>query len=124
VVNGGMIGLMCWALQLAFFHGLGRNGALAYWVSALAASAIGIAVNYRIQRRFIFARHGNFWAFAAAATLMSVSVSFAAVAAREWLATFAAEATATRLGYVVGALGLAPVSFALKKLVIFRGSPT
>lgn len=121
VVNGGMIGILCWGLQLGCYHALGQSGTAAYWTSAMAASAIGITINFQIQRRFIFARHGNFWLFALAATGVSIVVSFAAVMGRDVLALFFDPSTAARFGYVAGALAIAPFSFALKKFVIFRG---
>ena len=119
--NGGVIGLLCWALQLGIYSAAGVSGTSGYWFSALLASAIGIIINYQIQRRLIFARKGNFWLFAAAATAVSIAVSFAAVAGRQWLGLFFEPPIATRFGYAVGALAIAPLSCVIKKFLIFRG---
>ncbi len=121
MVNGGFIGLLCWGMQMGIFLAVGLPGSVAYWFSSLVASAIGIVVNYHIQRHLIFGRHGSFWLFALAATVVSIVVSFAAVVARDVLALYFEATTAARFGYMVGALAIAPFSFVLKKFVIFRG---
>lgn len=121
-INGGLIGLLCWSLQLAFYAALNGDSNGAYWVSAVLASAIGVAINYQVQRRFIFGRDGSFVAFAIAATAMTITVSFAATGARWGLIHCCDAETANRLGYAVGALLVAPLSFTIKKFLIFRGS--
>lgn len=121
LLNGGLIGLGCWALQQALYALVGSPSQWSYWATSLTASGLAIVVNFRMQRRFIFvARDGNFWLFALAATAMTLCVSGAAVGMRQWLTGPLSAADAARWGFVAGALVVAPFSFAVKKLLVFR----
>lgn len=121
VLNGGIVGVFCWGLQQLLYAVANNTSQWAYWGTSLLASAVAIVVNFRMQRRFIFvARDGNFWLFASIASTMSIAVAGSAVLARNWLEAYLSAPAAERWGFMVGALAVAPVSFAAKKLIVFR----
>ncbi|MDR6395955.1 GtrA family protein [Herbaspirillum seropedicae] len=118
--NGGMLGLLTWALQQGIYHlidsGQQRDYALA---SALACAPV-ILLNCSIQRRLIFRQHGPFRRFLLANLFMMFFVSALAPLCRSLVDLGWHGGHGETLGFAVASLIGSVPSFLINKFWVFK----
>lgn len=118
-VNGALLGVVAWYLQLALFRALGGDSPAHYALASVVTYVPLVLINFELQRRLIFGRPGRFARFVAANLAVMVVVSLAAPLCQLAIATIAGEAWGERLGFAAAAvLGSLP-SFLLKRRWVF-----
>lgn len=53
-INGGILGVAAWGLQLLIYHALDNNTSTSYAIASILTYLPLVLVNYMIQRRWIF----------------------------------------------------------------------
>lgn len=123
LVNGGIIGLLCWALQILSFYALSLAGI--EQVNSLRGSIIlsvfiGIVINYAAQRRFIFGTSGLFVRFVLL-NLLSINLIAEVSVQLVRLSEGFGLVNPTYFIYPLVAISFAPFIFLINKYLIFVG---
>lgn len=118
-VNGGMIGLLSLLLQAGIYWVLGGDSGTAYAAATALTYLPLIALNFIIQKRWIFESDGLFWRFVLANLGIMLLVSSFAPLCRHVIAVVAGEPWGDRLGFALAALLMSVPSFFLKRFFVF-----
>ena len=122
LINGGVLGVVAWALQLGLFHLMGGEDSFDYAVAATLAYPPLVVTNFLIQQKLIFAQPGRFLRFVLVNLVVTALVSIASPGARLVVQVFLEEPWGSRTGFMIAALAIAPLSFLMQKLLVFRSS--
>jgi len=120
LINGGVLGLLAWAAQLAVFNIFGGESGMAYALATVAIYPILVVVNFLVQRRLIFAKPGSFMRFLMVNVLIMIFMAMLAPVIRWLISLPAGVVWGDRLGFFTAALVLAPLSFLLTRHWVFR----
>ena len=122
-INGGILGLVSWALQALIFVALGGESGLSYSIATALAYLPLIIVNFLVQRAWIFKRNGLFWKFVAANLVIMLLVTLLSPLCRLAIASVAGVQWGDLGGFALAAiLGSIP-SFLIKRHWVFRDLP-
>lgn len=126
IINGGIIGLISWIVQIIFynfFQSLGGFGekidSIIYAISVLLTFSLVVLLNFFIQKRFVFfAKKGTIWVFVASSFFVAgvvtiLSYLFHSIFDSSELRAFASFA------YPISAITTAPLAYHIKKRFVF-----
>ncbi|MGC3987896.1 MAG: GtrA family protein [Pseudorhodoferax sp.] len=119
-INGGILGVVAWGLQLLIYKGLGGSTALAYGAASVLTYIPLIVVNFLIQRAWIFDKPGVFWRFVLANLSIMVLVSLLSMLLRSAMNRMGAGNAGDHLAFLVAALLGSVPSFLLKRKWVFE----
>lgn len=118
-VNGGILGVVAWALQLAIFKALGGGSGAMYALATALTYMPLLIVNFRIQHVLIFRRSGVFPRFLLANLAVMLLVSLLSPLCRYPIALLAGDVWGDRGGFLVASiLGSIP-SFLIQRHWVF-----
>jgi putative flippase GtrA len=120
LINGGLLGLLGWAMQTLIFFLLGGKTSEQYGLAAVLAYAPLILLNFLIQQRWIFKSPGWFSRFFLAHLIIMCLVALLSPYFRELFSLFFFDNTGDLFGFVCAALVSSVPSFFLQKLWVFR----
>ena len=120
-INGGLLGVAAWVLQLIIYKVLGAGSIQAYAASAVLTYIPLIIVNFLIQRSWIFSQPGTFWRFTIANLSIMVLVSLLAPVCRLFINLLLDHKWGDQGGFLIAALLGSVPSFLLMKLWVFKG---
>ena len=123
LVNGGVLGLVSWSLQMLFFHLLGRENGDSYALASLLSYAPCVLLNFLIQRRLIFIAPGYFSRFVIANIFMTLVVSALSPLCRGALAWIGGIGLGDHGGFILASLIGATPSYLLSHFFVFNGKP-
>jgi putative flippase GtrA len=119
-VNGGILGVVAWGLQLLIYHGLGGSSGWAYGAASVLTYIPLIVVNFLVQRAWIFDRPGVFWRFVLANLSIMVLVSLLSMQLRVTMNIWG-DGLGDRFAFFIAALLGSVPSFLLKRHWVFGG---
>lgn len=119
-VNGGILGVVSWGLQIMIYRAIGGDSGTAYAIATALTYVPLVAVNFIIQRRWIFQREGLFWRFVAANLTIMILVSLFSPLCRQFIAWVAGAEWGDRGGFALAAIAMSIPSFFLKRLFVFN----
>ena len=102
--NGGMLGLLTWALQLGIYRLIDSGSQRDYGLASALACVPVIVLNSVIQRQLIFKQHGPFLRFLLAQLFMMAFVSLLALVCRSLLDWSWQAGLGESLGFAIAAL--------------------
>ena len=73
-INGGILGVIAWGLQLTIYQSLGGSSSLKYAIAAALTYLPLIVANFIIQRKLIFKQNGTFGKFIMANLLIMLLI--------------------------------------------------
>jgi putative flippase GtrA len=121
--NGGMLGLLTWALQLGIYRLIDSGSQLDYGLASALACVPVIMLNSVIQRQLIFKQNGPFLRFLLAQLLMMAFVSLLALVCRSLLDWTWQAGLGESLGFAIAALIGSVPSFLINKFWVFQDRP-
>lgn len=119
-VNGGILGVVSWGLQLIIYRAIGGDSGLAYAMATALTYMPLIVVNFVVQRKWIFQREGLFWRFVVANLTIMFLVSLFSPLCRQWIAGIAGTDWGDHGGFALAAIAMSVPSFFLKRLFVFN----
>ena len=119
-INGGILGLVSWALQIMIYRAIGIDSGVAYAIATALTYAPLVIINFIIQRRWIFKSEGLFWKFVAANLTIMLLVSLFSPVFRSLVASAAGAEWGDRGGFALAAIVMSVPSFFLKRLYVFN----
>ena len=117
--NGGVLGIVAWALQAIIYKAIQGDSGLAYGVATALTYIPLVVVNFIVQRKLIFKQDGLFARFVAANVLIMLLVSLLSVVCRLAIAAVATANLADQGGFILAALLGSIPSFLLTKYWVF-----
>lgn len=118
-VNGGLLGIVAWGLQLWIYRMIGDDSATAYTIACALTYAPLVIVNFMIQRAWIFNRPGLFTRFVFANLTIMLLVSLLSPLCREAINLLLGTPWGDRGGFILAALLGSLPSFLVKKFWVF-----
>ena len=119
-INGGILGVVSWALQLIIYRTIGLDSSFAYAIATALTYVPLVVINFMIQRKWIFKRVGLFWKFVMANLTIMFLVSLFSPAFRFLVGYVAGIEWGDRLGFVLAAIVMSVPSFFLKRSYVFN----
>ena len=120
LVNGGVLGLASWCLQMFFFHLLGRENSDSYSLASFLSYVPCVLLNFSIQRRLIFIAPGCFSRFVLANIFMTLVVSALSPICREALVSVGGVGLGDHGGFILASLISATPSYLLSHFFVFN----
>jgi len=120
LINGGLLGLVSWGLQLTIYRAIGHDSYIAYAIATTLTYIPLIAVNFLIQRSWIFKTDGLFWKFVAANLLIMLLVTLFSPLCRLFITWITSAEWGDRLGFALAAIIMSLPSFFLKRFFVFK----
>jgi putative flippase GtrA len=121
-VNGGILGVAAWWLQLTIYRVLHQgegDSQLIYAVASALTYLPLVLVNFAIQRKFVFSRHGVFWRFVVANLFVMLLVSAMSPICQVVVDLMAGKPWGARIGFALAALLGSVPSFLIKRKWVF-----
>ena len=118
-INGGLLGLVAWALQLFFYQVIGKDTNYAYAMASCLTYAPLVVVNFLIQKSFIFKKNGLFIRFFVANIAVMLLVIALSEVCKHFLSLAFGAAWGERGGFMAAALLGSIPSFFIKKYWVF-----
>ena len=118
-VNGGILGIVAWGMQLLIYRMLGGDSATVYTLASALTYAPLVIVNFMIQRAWIFNRQGLFLRFVVANAAIMLLVSLLSPLCRELIDLIAGAPWGDRSGFIMAALVGSIPSFLIKRHWVF-----
>ena len=118
-VNGGVLGIIAWGLQLFIYWMLGGDSARMYAVASALTYVPLVIVNYRLQRAWIFKRDGLFLRFVIANSVIMLLVSIFSPLCLQLVDLIVGPPWGDRVGFVIASLLCSIPSFMLKRYWVF-----
>lgn len=118
-VNGGLLGVVAWGLQLLIYRAINANTAAAYSLATALTYAPLVLINFMIQRTWIFNRPGLFWRFVLANLFIMALVSLLSPLCRHIINQLLGYPWGDRSGFLIAALIGSIPSFLLKRTWVF-----
>ena len=122
-VNGGILGILAWGLQMLIFQAFGSNTAYFYVLASSLTYVFLVPINFMIQRVWIFKQDGLFFRFLMANLLMMLLVSTLSSVCRYILDLIIGNQWGNRGGFIVAALLGSVPSFLIQKFWVFKPVP-
>lgn len=122
LVNGGLLGLVAWGLQLFLFHLLGGETGFHYFFASALTYTPLLVINFMVQRAWIFHRPGLFPRFAVANLSIMVLVSVMSPLCRLAIDSVIGPPWGVRGGFVIASLIGSIPSFLIKRFWVFSKS--
>ena len=122
LINGGVIGIVSWCLQLFFYYSLCLVFPEANYtmlVSVYMAFIVAMIINFCTQRYFVFNKNGSFLLFLVISFTVISLVSFSSQYLEIYLVTKKMYFV-VNFAYPMSALAISPLSFLLKKIFVFN----
>lgn len=120
LINGGLLGLVAWGLQLLLYRLLGGETGFQYFLASALTYAPLLVVNFLVQRAWIFHRPGLFPRFAVANLSIMLLVSLLSPLCRLLIDAMAGSPWGVRGGFVLASLIGSVPSFLVKRFWVFR----
>lgn len=121
-INGGILGVAAWGLQLLIYHALDNNTSTSYAIASILTYLPLVLVNYMIQRRWIFKKSGIFSRFVIANLSIMLFVSLASPLFRRIIDLLFGIPWGDNGGFVAAALISSIPSFFIKRHWVFGKS--
>jgi putative flippase GtrA len=118
-INGGLLGLVAWALQFFIYKSISGHIEHAYALASCLTYLPLVVVNFLIQRAIIFKASGVFIRFFVANMSIMVAVTILAEGCKFLLSSHLGEAWGDRLGFLIAALIGSIPSFLIKRYWVF-----
>lgn len=119
LINGGILGIVSWALQAFIFWAMESDSGSAYAVATALTYLPLVLINFLVQRSWIFRRDGIFFRFAAANVLIMFLVSGLSPLCRMFIASMAGAEWGDRGGFIMAALLGSVPSFIIQRSWVF-----
>lgn len=119
-INGGILGVVSWWLQIIIYRAIGGDSGLAYAVATALTYMPLIVINFLIQRSWIFKRDGLFLGFVAANVSIMLLVTLFSPLCRLLITWAAGAEWGDRGGFALAAIAMSVPSFFLKRLFVFN----
>jgi len=119
-INGGILGVISWGLQIIIYHVLGGDSSLKYGVATALTYFPLIVINFLIQRKWIFQKDGIFWKFVAANISIMLLVSFLSPLCRLFITWVVGAEWGDWFGFALAAIFMSIPSFFLKRFFVFN----
>lgn len=123
-INGGILGIVSWGLQIIIYRAIGSDSGLAYALATALTYVPLIVINFLIQRKWIFQREGLFWRFVAANLSIMILVSLFSPLCRLLIAWAVGVEWGDRGGFALAAISMSIPSFFLKRFFVFNSKQT
>ena len=120
LVNGGVLGLCSWGLQMLIFRLFGRGDGNSYALASLLTYIPFMLLNFSIQRRLIFVVPGCFVRFVVVNIFMMFVVSALSPLCREFVTLACGGSSGDYGGFILAAVIGATPSFLLSQFFVFR----
>ena len=122
LINGGLIGVLAWALQAILFQVVfSEHGGMAYALASLITYIPLLVLNFMLQKAFIFVSEGRFRRFLIANIGIMLFVSALSPVCRQILHPLVGEELGDNGGFILAALIGATPSFLLSRYFVFAG---
>lgn len=121
-INGGILGVVAWGLQLMIYRLLGGDSQVAYAGASAVTYVPLVVINFLIQRTWIFNRPGLFPRFVVANLSIMLLVSLLSPFFRLVIDNIAGVPWGERGGFVMAALVGSVPSFMIKRRWVFGKS--
>jgi hypothetical protein len=121
-INGSILGIIAWGLQLLIYHGLGRNSAAFYALASALTYAPLLVINFLIQRSVIFKRSGIFKRFVTANLGIMLIVSVLSPLCSLAMSYSFGDPWGDRTGFAIAALLSSIPSFFINNHWVFRSN--
>lgn len=118
-VNGGILGVIAWGLQLLIYRALARDSAYAYALASALTYLPLVIVNFMVQRAWIFKRLGLFPRFVVANLAVMLLVSALSPVCRQIVDLLAGAPWGDGGGFILAALLASIPSFLIKRHWVF-----
>lgn len=119
-INGGILGLIAIVMQSAIYRFIDINSEVAYGFASVVTYMPLIAINFLIQKNYIFKKNGLLIRFVIANLIIMALVSLLAMILKGWLNILLGYPWGDRGGFILAALIGSIPSFILKKTWVFR----
>lgn len=129
-LNGGMLGLAAWGLQLLIYKAIGSDSSLSYALASALTYIPLVCINFLIQRAWIFNRPGLFPRFVLANLSIMLLVTILSPGFRQLIDLLFGPPWGSRCGFALAAVVGSVPSFLIKRAWVFgralpnRGSGT
>ena len=124
LVNGGILGIVSWVLQIAIYRAIGGNTSMEYAMATALTYMPLVIINFLIQRKWIFKQEGLFWRFVAANLTIMVLVSVFSPFFRALIISVASVEWGDRGGFALAAIVMSIPSFFFKRFFVFNPKST
>lgn len=118
-INGGILGLVAWWLQLQIYRTLPADSGYAYALASALTYLPLVVVNFMVQRAWIFKERGLFRRFVVANLIIMLLVSALSPLCRQTLDLVAGVPWGDRGGFILAALVGSVPSFLIKRHWVF-----
>lgn len=118
-VNGGVLGIVAWGLQLFIYRMLGGDSATLYTVASALTYVPLVVVNFMIQQAYIFNRPGLFFRFVIANASIMLLVSLLSPLCRQVIDLIAGAPWGDQSGFIIASLLGSIPSFLIKRHWVF-----
>lgn len=118
--NGGILGIVSWALQIGIYKAIGGDSGFAYAIASVLAYLPLVLINFFVQKAWIFKRDGLFKKFVAANLAIMILVSLLSPFCRTLIAAIFGTPWGDRGGFILAALLGSIPSFLIKRHWVFR----
>jgi len=123
-INGGILGVVSWGLQLIIYRSIGGESSMAYSIATALTYMPLIVINFLIQRSWIFKRDGLFLKFIAANLLIMLLVTLFSPICRLAITWVAGAQWGDLGGFALAAITMSIPSFFLKRIFVFNSKQT
>ena len=118
-INGGILGLLSWLLQIGIYKLIGMQSSISYAVATALACSPTIIVNCAIQRYLIFRHHGLLWHFLLSNLFVMLLVSLTSPVCRYFIDMVIGAPYGDQGGFVLAALLGSVPSFFINRFWVF-----
>jgi len=119
-INGGLLAIVAWALQLGIYKLIDGHLVHAYAVASCLTYLPLVIINFLIQKSLIFKRHGLFWRFFIANMMIMLLVTGLSQYCKELIDLLWGAPWGDKGGFMLAtAIGSTP-SFLLKRYWVFN----
>ncbi|SMC49426.1 GtrA family protein [Rhizobium sp. RU36D] len=119
-INGGILGLLAWGIQLWLFTILDGDSGYVYAIASAVTYLPLIVINFIIQKKLIFKRQGIFWRFVVSNLSIMIFVSLLSPVCRDVLDVIIGPDWGKYGGFALAALIGSIPSFLIKKFWAFN----
>jgi putative flippase GtrA len=121
-INGGILGLIAIVMQSTIYGLIDKNSEFAYGFASAATYILLIAINFLIQKNYIFKRNGLLVRFVFANLIIMLLVSLLAMIMKDQLNMIFGYPWGNRAGFILAALIGSIPSFLLKRIWVFNSN--
>ena len=119
-INGGILGLFAWGLQLLIYNAIGSQTSYAYAIATALTYIPLVIINFMIQKSWIFKQSGVFWRFVLANLTIMTLVSILSPICKALIDIVIGMPWGNRGGFLLAALVGSIPSFLIKRYWVFK----